>query len=190
MQQVTDIYGCFLRFCWIRMFSHVWFLVVSIFFRVSSFNCGVMMEHSPVTQPLHDAGYCCLKPTPQLSFNEHAWTRATTMLYVEHPIGTSRRKWLRFVRRSNVVAISWCSSLFSLSTALNFLLRHGIFVWTSVPTNGAGGVVGSGCILAELLQCLSAPQNESLLRLWRVLRRYVCPQCHPIHSLGQQTRCA
>lgn len=54
----------------------------------SSFNCGVMMEHSPVTQPLHDAGYCCLKPTPELHENPHAWTRATTMLYVEHPIGT------------------------------------------------------------------------------------------------------
>lgn len=54
----------------------------------SSFNCGVMMEHSPVTQPLHSAGYCCLEPTPELSVNEHAWTRATTMLYVEHPVGT------------------------------------------------------------------------------------------------------
>jgi carboxypeptidase C (cathepsin A) len=54
----------------------------------SSFNCGVMMEHSPVTQPLHDAGYCCLKATPDLYVNEHAWTKATTMLYVEQPIGT------------------------------------------------------------------------------------------------------
>jgi carboxypeptidase D len=54
----------------------------------SSFNCGVMMEHSPVTQPLHNAGFCCLKPTPELSYNEHAWTKATTMLYVEQPIGT------------------------------------------------------------------------------------------------------
>jgi carboxypeptidase C (cathepsin A) len=54
----------------------------------SSFNCGVMMENSPVTQPLHPAGFCCLKPTPELSYNEHAWTRATTMLYVEHPVGT------------------------------------------------------------------------------------------------------
>ena len=54
----------------------------------SSFNCGVMMEHSPVTQPLHAAGYCCLQPTPELHANPHAWTRATTMLYVEHPIGT------------------------------------------------------------------------------------------------------
>ena len=54
----------------------------------SSFNCGVMMEHSPVTQPLHDAGYCCLRPTPELNVNPYAWTRATTMLYVEHPIGT------------------------------------------------------------------------------------------------------
>jgi carboxypeptidase D len=54
----------------------------------SSFNCGVMMEHSPVTQPLHDAGYCCLEPTPELYYNKHTWTKATTMLYVEHPIGT------------------------------------------------------------------------------------------------------
>lgn len=54
----------------------------------SSFNCGVMMEHSPVTQPLHDAGYCCLKATPQLSYNNYTWTKATTMLYVEQPVGT------------------------------------------------------------------------------------------------------
>jgi carboxypeptidase C (cathepsin A) len=54
----------------------------------SSFNCGVMMEHSPVTQPLHDAGYCCLQATPKLYVNPHTWTRATTMLYVEQPIGT------------------------------------------------------------------------------------------------------
>jgi len=40
------------------------------------------------TQPLHDAGYCCLQATPELHPNPHAWTRATTMLYVEHPIGT------------------------------------------------------------------------------------------------------
>ena len=55
----------------------------------SSFNCGVMMEHSPVTQPLHDAGYCCLKNSkPQLDYNEHTWTKLTTMLYIEHPWGT------------------------------------------------------------------------------------------------------
>lgn len=54
----------------------------------SSFNCGVMMEHSPVTQPLRPAGFCCLKPDPELFYNEHAWTKATTMLYVEQPIGT------------------------------------------------------------------------------------------------------
>jgi len=54
----------------------------------SSFNCGVMMEHSPVTQPLRPAGYCCLQPTPDLEVNDHSWTKATTMLYVEHPWGT------------------------------------------------------------------------------------------------------
>lgn len=46
------------------------------------------MEHSPVTQPLHNAGYCCLDSQPDLGINKHAWTRGTTMLYVEHPIGT------------------------------------------------------------------------------------------------------
>lgn len=54
----------------------------------SSFNCGVMMEHSPVTQPLHDAGYCCLKATPDLFYNDYTWTKVTTMLYIEQPIGT------------------------------------------------------------------------------------------------------
>jgi len=58
----------------------------------SSFNCGVMMEHSPVTQPLRSAGYCCLSSKPKLGVNKHAWTRATTMLYVEHPIGTGTCK--------------------------------------------------------------------------------------------------
>lgn len=47
-----------------------------------------MMELSPVTQPLHNAGYCCLKPDPELHVNPHTWTRATTLLFVEHPIGT------------------------------------------------------------------------------------------------------
>ena len=54
----------------------------------SSFNCGVLMEHSPVTQPLHAAGYCCLQPQPEFSPNEYAWTKHTTMLYPEYPIGT------------------------------------------------------------------------------------------------------
>ncbi|GKY98853.1 hypothetical protein MPSEU_000841300 [Mayamaea pseudoterrestris] len=54
----------------------------------SSFNCGVLMEHSPVTQPLHSAGYCCLQPQPDFSVNEYAWTKHTTMLYPEYPIGT------------------------------------------------------------------------------------------------------
>ena len=55
----------------------------------SSFNCGVMMENSPVTQPLRPAGFCCLEPTPELHYNEHySWTQATTMLYVEQPLGT------------------------------------------------------------------------------------------------------
>ena len=55
----------------------------------SSFNCGVMMENSPVTQPLRPAGFCCLEPTPDLDYNEHySWTQATTMLYVEQPLGT------------------------------------------------------------------------------------------------------
>ena len=46
------------------------------------------MEHSPVTQPLHDAGYCCLQPEPEFSANEYAWTKHTTMLYPEYPVGT------------------------------------------------------------------------------------------------------
>ena len=55
----------------------------------SSFNCGVLMENSPVTQPLHPAGFCCLDPLPKMYYNEkYAWTQATTMLYVEQPIGT------------------------------------------------------------------------------------------------------
>ena len=49
------------------------------------------MEHSPVTQPLKPAGYCCVNmgsdPT-KLQQNKHSWTRATTMLYIEHPWGT------------------------------------------------------------------------------------------------------
>ena len=47
-----------------------------------------MMELSPVTQPLHSAGYCCLEPTPKLSVNEYSWVRSTTMLFVEQPLGT------------------------------------------------------------------------------------------------------
>mmetsp|Transcript_14997 Transcript_14997/g.36884 ORF Transcript_14997/g.36884 Transcript_14997/m.36884 type:complete len:583 (+) Transcript_14997:269-2017(+) len=54
----------------------------------SSWNCGVMMEHSPVTQPLRPAGYCCLSSKPDLVVNENSWTKYTTMLYPEQPIGT------------------------------------------------------------------------------------------------------
>jgi carboxypeptidase C (cathepsin A) len=54
----------------------------------SSWNCGVMMEHSPVTQPLRPAGYCCLSSDPELGINQYAWTKATTMIYPEQPIGT------------------------------------------------------------------------------------------------------
>jgi hypothetical protein len=45
-------------------------------------------EHSPVTQPLRPAGFCCLSSKPDLGVNEHAWTKSTTMLYPEQPIGT------------------------------------------------------------------------------------------------------
>ena len=44
-----------------------------------NFHNNHTQEHSPVTQPLHDAGYCCLEPTPELHPNPHAWTRGTTM---------------------------------------------------------------------------------------------------------------
>jgi carboxypeptidase C (cathepsin A) len=46
------------------------------------------MEHSPVTQPLRPAGYCCLSSAPELGINKYAWTQSTTMLYPEQPIGT------------------------------------------------------------------------------------------------------
>jgi len=46
----------------------------------SSFNCGVLMEISPVTQPQHAAGYCCLDSQPEFNYNENTWTRATTIL--------------------------------------------------------------------------------------------------------------
>jgi hypothetical protein len=48
----------------------------------------VVSEHSPVTQPLRPAGFCCLPSKPDLGINEHAWTKSTTMLYPEQPIGT------------------------------------------------------------------------------------------------------
>ena len=53
----------------------------------SSFNCGVMFETSPVTVPLRPAGYCCTSRDEPLVYNEHAWTKATNMLYVEQPVG-------------------------------------------------------------------------------------------------------
>jgi carboxypeptidase D len=43
---------------------------------------------APVTQPQHEAGYCCLKPLPHFSTNPNTWTRSTTLLFVEQPIGT------------------------------------------------------------------------------------------------------
>jgi hypothetical protein len=49
----------------------------------SSINGGVLFEHSPVTVPLHPAGYCCASANEPLQYNEYAWTQATHMLYVE-----------------------------------------------------------------------------------------------------------
>jgi carboxypeptidase C (cathepsin A) len=53
----------------------------------SSFSAGIMFEHSPVTVPLHEAGWCCEKQDEPLVYNKYAWTNATVMLYVEQPIG-------------------------------------------------------------------------------------------------------
>ena len=53
----------------------------------SSFSAGVLFEHGPVTVPLHPAGWCCEDARAPLVPNEHGWTRATVMLYVEQPIG-------------------------------------------------------------------------------------------------------
>lgn len=53
----------------------------------SSFSAGILFEHAPVTVPLHEAGWCCEPHNETLGANEYAWTRATTMLYVEQPIG-------------------------------------------------------------------------------------------------------
>lgn len=46
-----------------------------------------MFENSPVTIPLHPAGYCCLDTHEPLVYNQYAWTNATHMLYVEQPVG-------------------------------------------------------------------------------------------------------
>jgi carboxypeptidase C (cathepsin A) len=53
----------------------------------SSFSAGILFEHSPVTVPLHEAGWCCEPQNETLTPNEYGWTHATTMLYVEQPIG-------------------------------------------------------------------------------------------------------
>jgi hypothetical protein len=83
----ADCYTTTLKY----LFTHAYiFLVsyVSTFPSVggpgcSSFNCGVMFENSPVTTPLHPAGYCCLDTHEPLVYNQFAWTNATHMLYVE-----------------------------------------------------------------------------------------------------------
>ncbi len=53
----------------------------------SSFSAGVLFENSPVTLPLHPAGWCCEKEDAPLMPNKYGWTVATVMLYVEQPIG-------------------------------------------------------------------------------------------------------
>eukprot|EP00529_Nitzschia_sp_RCC80_P005731 CAMPEP_0113494036 /NCGR_PEP_ID=MMETSP0014_2-20120614/28902_1 /TAXON_ID=2857 /ORGANISM="Nitzschia sp." /LENGTH=1012 /DNA_ID=CAMNT_0000387921 /DNA_START=167 /DNA_END=3207 /DNA_ORIENTATION=- /assembly_acc=CAM_ASM_000159 len=53
----------------------------------SSFSAGILFEHSPVTVPLHEAGWCCEPQNETLTANNYGWTHATTMLYVEQPIG-------------------------------------------------------------------------------------------------------
>ena len=53
----------------------------------SSLATGVMFEHGPVTVPLHPAAWCCEDANEPLVQNPYSWTKATTMLYVEQPIG-------------------------------------------------------------------------------------------------------
>lgn len=54
---------------------------------------GCLFEHCPVTIPLHPAGYYPKIPDPDiLQPNRYAWTNITTMLYVEHPVGTGFSK--------------------------------------------------------------------------------------------------
>jgi len=54
----------------------------------SSFGAGLVFENSPVTVPLRPAGYCCTTPDEPLQYNRFSWTNATTMLYLEQPVGT------------------------------------------------------------------------------------------------------
>jgi carboxypeptidase C (cathepsin A) len=62
---------------------------------------GALFEHGPVTIPLVAAGGGAVTTTQvpngtppppplaeQLRYNEQSWTRATAMLYLEHPVGT------------------------------------------------------------------------------------------------------
>jgi carboxypeptidase C (cathepsin A) len=55
---------------------------------------GALFEHGPVTIPLVAAGAFTTPVPPntplkeQLRYNEQSWTRATAMLYLEHPVGT------------------------------------------------------------------------------------------------------
>ena len=54
----------------------------------SSLDAGMTFEHGPVKVPSHPAGFCCSSPNDPLETNPFAWTKATTMLYVEQPGGT------------------------------------------------------------------------------------------------------
>jgi hypothetical protein len=46
------------------------------------------VENSPVTIPLRPAGSCCMDKIEPLVYNQYAWTNATSMLYIEQPVGT------------------------------------------------------------------------------------------------------
>ena len=52
----------------------------------SSFNAGVLFEHSPVTIPLHPAGYCCSTKNDPLVYNNYSWALAAPIMYVEQPV--------------------------------------------------------------------------------------------------------
>jgi len=54
----------------------------------SSFHAGLFFENGPVTSPLHPAGYFSAPTEVNDPYqpNEYAWTKRTTMLYVEQPV--------------------------------------------------------------------------------------------------------
>ena len=94
----------------------------------SSVAAGVLFEHSPVTVPLHPAGFCCTSKDDPFVYNRHSWANASAILYVEQPVGTGFSFGNDIPHSEDDVAGDFYAFLQNFYTVFTQYQRHRLFV--------------------------------------------------------------